>query len=333
MWRWVLLLGFVFVTGCAPLVRVRRALAPETFVTPATPTGQHASVIVETGLRSDPPVAYAPEIAFERDGETWIRPMVVANRGRLEVIPSRPDATVDVYIRHVYSVVDPRDFVPVIARSGTLQGEMSTAIRFDPQGPLGDAPLRLELRDLNNVYSDDRLEDGDLLLVAVGAPGEEPDRYLFRALRFGMHTRGAAAVLLRTRLPGVDLPPEKLTTAIAASLAIRYRFRPQTPFATFVSERTALIASLGIGSGVFAAESEGSKVDTVIDALLIGGGIEGFRMFNLQILGNLTSIFERDVRPNWTLAVGFDAVQLARFASHIDARLWSDQPLHEDRKR
>jgi hypothetical protein len=332
--RWFFLLGVVIVGGCAPLLRVRRALSPESFVTPETATGNHADVVVESGWERDSRMTYQPDVAFERDGVRWIEPVIVTSRGYVDILPLRQDVEVRLYVRHLGVVVGPRDFVQLVTRSGTLSGELPTAIRFLPTSPLGHEPLRVELRDLNNVYSDDRVEDGDLVMIEVGPPGEVPDRYLFRSLRFGLHSRVVAGVLLRTPLPGVELPPDlELSPALVASLATRYRLRTQGPAATFFSERFAVMISVGIGNSVFEQREEGTRLHTVVDSVVMGGGIEGFRMFSLQVLGNVAAPFDDDLRPEWALAVGIDAVQLARFASHLDLRLLRENPMSEDRPR
>lgn len=344
MWRtfsrvWqVGLVGLAIGAGCAPLTRARRVLAPETFVTPVQPTGEIASVRVAGGFtRTDPEgdgVPFSPPATFVRDGEVWIEPLAITDRGWVQVEALRPDATLRVYTRHLGLVQ--RDFRPVVARSGTLRGELPTVIRFLPGHgePLGDEPYRLYIQDLHDVYNEERVEDGDLLLIEVEAPGAGTERYLLRSFEFGLRTRLGAGVLLRAPIPW--LPEQRdvgLSPALTASLAVSYRLRSERPGWSFVGEQLAILMSVGVGSTVL------EDVDTNIDAqltgafnaALIGGGIEAFKIVGVQILGNASAPLRDDLESGWTLAIGLDAVQLGRFADNIGSRLLFEHPLREDR--
>ena len=56
-------------------------------------------------------------------------------------------------------------------------------------------------------------------------------------------------------------------------------------------------------------------------------------LVSLQVLGNALAPFRRDLPGDWSLAIGFDAVQAARFTDKLGARLLREHPLAEDRHR
>lgn len=340
MRRSILIAAAISLTAaCAPLHRARRALAPETFVSPAPPTaGQLAAVEVSTGFtRGDPQfVPYAPVVVLERDGVAWASPLPITDRGVVRVTPVDPRAEVRVFVRHTGLI--PRDFQPVTTRSGTLAGALPTTIRFLPHGPLppDDVPFELHLHDLHNVYNEERVEDGDLLMVEISGPEAPTERYLFRSLEFGLRTRLGAAVLLRAPIPWIEGQQDVgLSPALTASMAINYRVRSELAGWSFVGEQLALLVSAGVGSTVL--EDVDGQIDDQLrgafNAALVGGGIEVFRILGVQVLGNASAPFRDDLESGWTLAVGIDAVQAARFAEHLVTRLLFEHPQHEDRRR
>lgn len=322
---WIALL---VAAGCAPLTRVRRALAPESFVTPETPVGQLAAVAVDAGFRDETSGPYAPRVAFVRDGVTWLEPVALTDRGRVTVVPLRPDITVGLYSRHIGLVQ--RDFSRVLARSGTLKGELPTAIRFEPTGALGNSTYSLDVDDLQNVYSDDALIDRDLLMIELRAVGEVSEQYVFQTFHYGWRSRYGAGLLLRVPVPLLQEKRAALTPALTASVALGYRPRTRAPTITFLSEQFALVGSVGIGSTVLQEEGLDDQIDGAFNAALIGGGVEVFQMFTVQALGNASAPFRDDLESGWALAVGFDAVQFARFADHLGTRLLHENPLSED---
>jgi hypothetical protein len=331
MRRWWFL-ALVAIPGCAPITRARRALAPEAFVTPHTDVGQLARVTVDAGWPDEPARPYLPEVAFERDGVTWVLPVALTDYGRLEVRPQRPDVTVGLYVRHVGLIQ--RDFQRVLTRSGTLRGELPTAIRFEPTGALGDRTYTVEVRDLQNVYSDDRLEDGDLVMIEVRAPGEVSERYLFRAFEFGWRTRVGAAVLFPVPTPFVQDPQDVvLSPAFTASVVLGYRARTRRPGLSFVSEQLGIVGSVGIGSTVLEQQGLQNQLSGAFNAALVGGGIDILKLFSVQALVNASAPLRNDLESGWTLAVGFDAVQFARFTDHLVPRLLHENPMSEDHDR
>jgi hypothetical protein len=241
------------------------------------------------------------------------------------------------YVRRVG--LERNDFLPVVARSGTLPRELPTTVRFEPRGPI-PSPHRLELRDLHSVYSDSPLEDGDLLLLEVGQPGQEPERYLFRALDFGWRTRVGAGLLVRVPLPWVESQEgAELAPVLTASLIGGYRFRTRQGGLLFVSEQLAGVVSVGIGSTAVSTAALPSKdqrlddqIEGVFNAALVGGGVELLQFFSFQLLGNASAPFRDGIESDWALAMGLDTVQLARFSRDLFSRLVKDRPLREDRE-
>lgn len=318
-------------SACAPTTRVRRMLAPERFATPATPTGELARVEVDSGWKGVAPAPYDPPIAFERDGVAWIAPVDVTDRGTLEIVPLRPDAELRVYARH--GGLLPRDFRPVLARSGTLDGRLVTALRFAPTGPLGDEPVVLALQDLQDVYNPEPVEDGDLVLLEVSAPGAATERYLLRAREFGVVVRGGAGLLVPVPIPWFESQRDvTISPALAVSLKVGYRYRTPSPTVRWLGEQLALVASVGIGSTVL--DDPASLLDDQLagafNAALVGGGVEVLKFANVQVLANASAPFRDDLEAGWTLAVGFDAVQFARFSRDAGARLLQEHPTRED---
>jgi hypothetical protein len=316
--------------GCAQGTRIRRVFAPESFVTVEEPAGVHAEVTVDAGWEEEAPAPYRPSTVSTDDDETWYAPQPLTDRAVISVEPGPGGAEVALYSRHVGLVE--RDFQRVVARSGTLRGEIATAVRFLPEGPL-EGPWELEVRDLQSVYSDDRLEDGDLLLLEVTGGGGPPERYLFRLYDFGLHTRAGAGLLVRLPIPFVQTEAEQatLTPALTASLSIGYRPRTRNPAANFLTEQVAAVVSVGIGSTVLEEEGLQNQISGAFNAALVGGGIEVLQMFTVQILGNASAPFRDDLESGWALAVGFDAVQFGRFAKDLSARLFRESPLAEER--
>lgn len=317
-------------SACAPVTRVRRALAPESFVTPEQPVGRYASVVVNAGWSDLPPVPYFPPESFVRDGVRWVEPVSLTDRAQITISPLDGPITIDLLTRHTGLVQ--RDFQQVEARSGSLPGTLPTTLRFVPDGPL-DSPYTVQLRDLKNVYSDDPLADGDLLLIEVGAPNLEPDRYLFRLFDYGWRTRAGAGVLFRVPLPFEDQQGVTLSPALTLSLAVGYRARSRDPVLRFVNDRLMLVGSVGIGStALTGTQGLDQRIAGAFNAAVIGGGIEAFELVNLQILGNASAPFRDDLESDWALAIGFDAVQAARFADKLGARLLREHPMTEDRR-
>ncbi|MBX2800603.1 MAG: hypothetical protein KTR31_23185 [Myxococcales bacterium] len=290
---------------------------------PHAPVGEQADVTVWSGWTGDVPRPYEAPVAFEQDGQQWVRPTVLADRGWISVQPKAPEVAVRVYARS--TGLDKRGFRRVEYRAGTLEGRVPTAMRFMPRGPLGAEPLRLDVEDLQNPYLGDRLTHGDLLLLEVGPDGQEPERYLFTTREFGWRTRTGAGLLLRF---------PQATPAITLSLAVGYRYRTKSPVWDFLGERMMLVGSVGVGSSEL-SDVSGPLQEQLLgafDALLVGGGIEWFEFLSVQVLMNAAAPFDDDVRPGLTVAAGFDAVQAAKFFADAGARLLREHPMREERR-
>ena len=309
-------------------MRARRLLGPDRYVTPATRTGHHAAVVVASGWADEAAAPYLPPEAFAADQQSWIAPVVLTDRGWIEIHAHDPLSTLRVYSRS--TGLDRRGFRPVVSRGGTLSGRTPTALRFLPRGPLGPSPLRLFVADLQNIHAGDRLEHGDLLLLEIGPPGAEPERYLFSTRDFGWHTRTGSSLLVRFPLSdAVDTSP---TPALTLSMAVGYRYRSRRPALEFLGERVRLVGSIGVGSSILQTSGPlDQQLQVAFNALLAGGGIELFEIVSVQLLANAQAPFRNDLDANWTLAAGFDAVQFSRFFANAGARLLRDHPLSEDR--
>lgn len=316
-------------SGCAPLVRVQRALSPESFVVPSEPLGQNATVIVESGWHDELPMPYgSEEPLLVRDGITYVSPVPITDRGSIEVRPSGPGVTVALYARHVG--LEPSDFHPIVARSGTLPRALPTVIRFEPRGPL-TGPYRVEMHDLHSVYNDSPIRDGDLVMLEVDAPDRDPERYVFRSLDFGWHTRFGAGLLVRAPFPGAS-SDSGLSPALTGSFALGYRFRTKNGGLLFVNEQLALVFSAGIGSHVLTPSDSAidDQIKGLFDEVLVGGGLDLFRFVHVLALGNASSPFDPE-RSDWALALGVDAVQMARFSQDLGARILKEATLREER--
>lgn len=317
-------------TACGTPLRARRLLGPDHYVVPDSPTGRHATVEITSGWAAEAAVPYRPEVAFVHEGVRWIRPVVLTDLGWIRIDPASEAVQLRIFVRS--TGLDRGGFRQLHATSGTLGGRLPTTIRYLPSGPLGDAPLRLDVADLQNVYAGERLRHGDLLLLQIGPPGVEPERYLFRTREFGLHTRTGAGLLVRVPLPGTPshAPP---SPALTLSMAVGYRYRSRSPLWEFLGERVRLVGSVGVGATVL-DDVEGpldEQLQGVFGAMLVGGGIELFESVSVQILANASAPFRADLSADWTLAAGFDAVQFGRFFADAGARLLREHPLSQDR--
>lgn len=327
--RRTLLVGALALAGCAPLTRVRRAFAPSDYLVPAASTGALADVTVDSGWKDEAPFAYAPQPEVVRDGTSWVGPVDVTDRGAVRISARRPDAEVAVYARH--GGLAPRGFRPVLERAGTLPGELETALRFWPSGPLGDRAVDLAIEDLADVYNAEPVADGDLVLVEVSAPGVPPERYLFRVQDFGVRVRGGAGVLVRLPIPWVeDQRGASLSPALTASAFVNWRWRTRAPVVSWLGEQLALVGSVGIGSTELEDPGELFGGGNAFDAALVGGGIEVLQFASVQVLANASAPFRDDREAGYALAVGFDAVQFARFTAGLGERPVREHPMLED---
>jgi hypothetical protein len=313
--------------ACAPGTRLRRALAPERYVTPAPDDEDNAALHVSTGWRGDPYVPFAPPVAFTIEDEAWIRPVEVTNKGSILLQPTEPGLTLRVYRRHIG--VGQRDFHEIVSRSGTLGYRLETAIRPMPTHALDTTPVEISMRDLTNVYSDDRVKDGDLVLFELSDPARtEIDHFLFRNIRYGWRTRVGAGLLFRVPVPIVEIPQDvDHSPALAASVSFGYRFRHPGPVMRFVQETFMLVASAGVSQA--SVQQDDVTVPDVVRSTIVGAGIEMYQIVSLQLSATASGFIEDDPTL-WALAVGIDAVQLTQWADQLLARLWKEHPIRED---
>ena len=88
------------------------------------------------------------------------------------------------------------------------------------------------------------------------------------------------------------------------------------------SERAALVTSIGVGSTAVDTGVGGlQNVSGAFNAALVGGGVELFEFVSAQLLVNLSSFLREGEESNLALAIGFDAVQFARFTDRAVPRL------------
>ncbi len=305
--------------GC---VRVGRVFVPEEFAVPARPVGTLAAVTVDSGWREEPAGAYAPPPAVP--GGAWVRPVEVTDRGEVVVQPLRPDATLQVYVRHDDLV--PHDFRPLLVGTGTLAGHLPTALVPLPGGALGEAPVSLAFADLQSAFSPEPVVDGDLVWVRVAAPGAPAEDYVFRARAFGLRFRPGAGVWVPVGLPGVAQQENlQSSPALVASLAVHHRWRTRSAPVRFVGEQLGLVAAVGVGST--ALDQQGPLQDQArgaFDAAVVGGGVRVFQLVDAALLINASSAFRDGPEASWTLAFGVDAVRASFVAGKAAVRLFSD---------
>jgi hypothetical protein len=320
----------VLLAACAPATRARRALAPERYVTPAPDGDDNAALHVSTGWKGDPYVPFHPPVAFFIDGEGWIRPVDVTNKGSILLQPTEPGLTLRVYRRHIG--IGQRDFHEIVYRSGTLGYRTETAIRTMPTHALGTAPVEISMRDLTNVYADDRVKDGDLVLFELTDPARtQIDHFLFRNIRYGWRTKLGAGVLFRIPVPIVDIPQDvDHSPALAVSAAVGYRFQHPAPVVRFVQENFMLVGSLGVSQA--SLEEDNVTVPDVVRSTVAGAGLEMYQFISLQLSATTSGVIENEPTL-WALAIGVDAVQLTAWADQLLPRLWKEHPMREDRAR
>jgi len=325
------LLGLLcLMTACGPAHRVRRVLAPEAFVTAEHPPGDLANVVVSTGYAKESPHPFLPPAAFAHEGQQWFEPEVVTDRGWVEIQPQRPDASVRVWQRPTGLRSSP--FEPVVSLSGSLRRRLPTAIQWLPTDPLGEAPLRLHLSDLQNLHRGRPLADGDLLLIEVLAPDAPTERYLLQTRRFGLRARIGSGLVVPL---GIKLGPGQvpLSPAVTVSTIVGYRPRTRRRGLEFLSERFGLVLSAGVTSSVLrpAAGDLQTQARRVLDAGVLGGGIEAFELVSIQLLRTFPTRMAVDGESAWVLGAGLDPVQLGRFLGRAAAQIAADHPLEAER--
>ncbi len=319
----------LFLTACGFGTRLQKALVAPDYVTEAAPTGAIAAVTYQSGEPDVPPSAYAPtQVVME--GRTFDQAVEISSAGWIDVVPLREDVEVRLWVRNPGLVR--RDFTPIRSVTGALAGELPNEVRFLPERL--EAPVRVPLKQLTNVYNDYDLGDGDLLLVEARVDGEEPERYLFLAHEFGPRLKFGGGLLFTVPLSflGAD-QPESTSPVLAFTTALGYRFRTRSPALRWFGGKSALLLSLGVGSTSIASTDLSKPLDQQVlghfSSTIAGGGFEFYDFVSLQALVNLSSL-DRDVHEApWVLAIGFDAVQFGLFTRDVGARLLRKNTLDE----
>ena len=207
--------------------------------------------------------------------------------------------------------------------TGAIPGRIPNELRLLPFNRPLDATRRLAIADLANPYAEHPiLQDGDLVLLSVQGPEGPRAHYLFRTRDFGFRTRFGAGLLVRLRVPLVAGDAEAdLSPALAATLAVGYR------------PRTRSRPGLGDGAGrarhhdrrrLDRNRQHGPRPRRHRRRVQRGaGGRRGelFDFVSAQVLVNLSSFLRNGEESNVALAVGFDAVQFARFTERAGTRL------------
>ena len=310
------LLAVLLLAACTPARRVGKFLVPEQLAIAARPEDQLATITVASGWEREAPTPYWPD-QFVQDGVLYERPMPITEDGWVEVYPEVEGVRVRVATRHAQG-----DFQPVVVLTGAIAGRVPNELRPLPGDTPLTGPFRLTMRDLANVYNPTPLRDGDLVLLTVSDPLGNAEHYLLLEQDFGFRTHVGAGVLVRVPLP-LD-PDTELSPALAGTLAVGYRPRIQRPGAAWIADQVALVVSAGIGSSVvdLGAPSR-EELQGALGEALFGAGIEVFGFATGQVLVQASSWSQRDqAAPPLSLAVGVDAVKLARFTQNGLSRLF-----------
>jgi hypothetical protein len=325
---WLAVLG----TGCH---NTKKFLVPEEFVSARDRDLDAPLVDVRyaSGWMDEPVRDFDAEEFITRDGVVLERSVLISYGGCIEVAPRSSAPTVQVFVRHTGDTE--RGFVPILETTGAVAGRFPNEVRVFEARPL-KSPMRIVMDDLHNVYNDYTVLDGDLLLLEV-VDADQTERYLFRNRRFGIRTKFGAGVLFRVPLPVVEQRSEEvsLSPALAASFGLGYRFRSRGRFVSWVSERTTLLATVGVGSTAVekvlptAVTPVDQQFSGAFNAALVGGGMEFFGFVSMQTLVNLSSFLRKEQESTWALAVGFDAVAFGIFTRDAGTRLFSKNELHE----
>ncbi len=302
-------------------MRIQKFLGSETYVMERSATGALAEVrIIDDLHRGTEPHPYAPE-EVEMNGRWWVRPTVVSSEGAIELAPKRDEVELQLWMRHRGALST--NFLPVHSLSGALHLQLPTTIRPLPRFVRG--PLRLPLPDLHNVYNGAPLGDGDLLLIEL-SEGSTVERYLFRTRQIGWRTDAGLGVLVQVPLPGGST--NSFSPVFAVSLAVGYRFPDGRPTLRWIGDNLTLVGSLGVGStAVESGEVGVEQLDSLLNAALLGGGIELYGFLSVQLFSNVSAPFRNAAEEPLTLAIGFDAVQFGLATRNALTRLFRKNEL------
>lgn len=323
-------LAALLLGGCTASHRVGKFLAPEQYVTAAEPRGTVAQVTVSSGEPGAVAGPYTPRPFAVVDGVTLERPMTITEDGWVELTPTAGPYRFTLAVRRTTSFSE--DFRPVFAVTGAVDRRVPNELRLLPIDAPRDTPYRLAVADLANVYAPTRLAHGDLLLLTVTDPEGRAEHYLFREQEFGLHARFGAGVLVRVPLALGDEGSAELSPTLAGTVALGFRPRSDQPAVNWASEQVALVVSVGIGStNIESGDPALTQLEGAFNAALVGGGVELFRFVSGQVQVNVSAFTRRREESQLALAVGFDAVQFAKFTDGALERLFERNTLRSDR--
>lgn len=308
-----LLLAPLLLSGCSAWHSVGRFVSQPEYAA-AVPTGELGTVTI-----------------YEHGEERGFAPEEVAP-GLGRALPLRRDAVVEfmpheavqteLFVRRTGA--DESGFVPVVSETGVSGRRIPLEVRFFGREP-DDAPVVVDLRDLQNPHNGYRLSNRDLLLVSV-RDATQSEQYLFQLYDIGVRTSFGAGVLVPTTLPGL-VDDVGGSPALALSMSIGYRFR-EVNTGSRVADALSVVLSAGVGSTVL--DQEGPLEDQVtgaFNAAVVGGGVSVFRFVSLQGLVNVSSLFRDGEESTVVPVVGFDAVEFARFSRRAAQRLFGRNEL------
>lgn len=322
--RSLILLSLVLVLpGC---LRSRKFLGAENYVMAERPRGEVAEVVIHSGWKDEPAQVWAPT---EEPDDAMTGPMTITEDGSVSITPQQEDVRLSLWLRH--TGWNHGGFTQIKTVTGAIPGSISNEIRFLPERL--DERLELPMHQLQNVYNDYDVRDGDLLVIEVEAPDGAVERYSLVTTEFGVIPKFGVGVLVRTPLPFFGNAQGEVAPAFAATAAFRYRFRTQNPFVTWLGRRVAVVTSMGVGSTALQTTDQSlqEELRAVFNAVVAGGGLEYYDFLSLQLLVNLSSLGRERPESTTTFAVGFDAVQFGRFTADAFTRLFWNNHLDKDR--
>jgi hypothetical protein len=109
-----------------------------------------------------------------------------------------------------------------------------------------------------------------------------------------------------------------------------YRFRHSAPVVRWFEETVMFALTAGISSAFL--EGEDLTVPEFGRSVLVGGGIELYKIVSIMPVVNASAYVDPDETKVWALALGVDVVQLTKFTEALVLRLVREHPLAEDRR-
>lgn len=310
-------LALICLSGCGLAHRSLRLLAPTHLaydpVQDGPPLGNIAYVDAEGQHQHYTTIPYG-------HGTDLVRPMVVNRDGMLVLSSDQPGTALRIYSRR--DGLERSGFTRMIAVTGARDREWADQVRFLPRTLPTDAPYRLPLRDVDNVYNGARLRHNDVVLVELERDGMV-QRAMFQKRDTGLHFDVDAEVALRTPLSATSPGFESVSPAATLGLVTAYRLSRPTGLLSHLLDQTELVWSVGLGTSILVGAPNsvnlGTTADDVLGGVLWGGGVRLLRLASVQVLGNPGVIAGGN--PRWTLAVGINPWRLHQFTWALGAKL------------